>query len=642
MKSLKRYVSILIIFILAISCNEDFLKDGPNFDDSSHTSPLFISPNWDADDYIIYLQDAGNANFTIAHAPEWLTVSAQSGQFSGNAAVLHCKANTCNDFSGTGIYYSYLTLSVEGRGNLAFPVAYISEGNPEADMENFFTLDCTNGFTASMSIKNIGEGVLIWHFEEYPEWLIPMSNTVNIMAQNTQNQFIISYNEQSFPFSENLAGKIIIATNDKNRPVVEVTVQVDLGISSFHMLDYYNTIDFGWAQTARSLVFSNREGGILLWEIEGCPEWITVSPPKGITHPVSGANLTIYCHRELLLYGENTDTIYLKTNDENNPLISISVTAIRSISANPDNVMDIPGNVVNAFMDKQSDILYLTTNQPDRLLTFDTNVKAIVRELPLNDAPTCFRLSEDGHFALIGHDGYVTYMDTESFSVINTIEVNHRVKDIEWGADNWCCYSVTDDNSSYLYWINLNTNEIEYDDQQSGYGFLRKIPNHYFMIAKTGGTNGTHVYNLTTRKKEYGNSCFVSGFFAENGEFMYSGEGNIYSTFSFLVNNPAYVAPPIGHFTPVQHSFYWIDHNRASQSIWCLSPWAERYTDYEIIQFDDTDFTKMKTYYYSDHNNNNPVMLQYLFTNQAGTELIVVRNVADYQVSWSLEFIPVN
>ena len=642
MKSFNLYICISVILTLAFSCNNDFLKEEPIFDMTSHSTPFYISPNWEPDDYRIFCEDIGNAAFTVVETPEWLTVSTLAGQFVDNTAVLHCKANTFNDFSEPGLFYSYITLSVERKENMAFPVAYISEGNPKIDMNNFFLLDYKNRYTCEMPIANTGDGVLLWHIKQYPEWLAPMSNDVNIITQySRQDRTVISYNYDDCPFWENLSGKIVIETNDINKPVMEVTVQVDFGYPVLNIGEYFSTVDFGWTQTSLSFSFFNQGDGLLIWEIEGCPEWLTVSQSNGFIYPFNSANMTFTCNRELLLSGENTAIIYLKTNDLNKPLVPVIFTAIRNLSANPDNVMDIPGNVVSVIMDKQSDILYLITNQPNRLLAYDTQSKALLRELSLDDEPACFGLSEDGHGAIIGHNGYISYIDADNFTLVKTIETNHNVKDIEWGVDNWCCYSISDIEQSCLHWINLNTNEMFYDDQLSGYGFLCKIPNQNFVIALTGDLNGTHIYNLNTRKIEYVNSCFVSGFFSENGEYMYSSDGRIYNTSSFYLNVPAYIATPVGKFSPIQNSFFWIDHNETTQSIWCLSPWSNRYTDYEIIQYDDSEYARIRKFYYSDYYNDSPVMLHYIFTNQAGTELVIIRNVTGGNFMWSLEFFPV-
>ena len=99
--------------------------------------------------------------------------------------------------------------------------------------------------------------------------------------------------------------------------------------------------------------------------------------------------------------------------------------------ANPDMVKSIEGNITDAYLDQQTDILYFTTGQPNRFVAYDISAKTIIRELSLSHAPSCFSMLEDGSKALIGHSGYITCVDMNSFSVIKTIEVNYNIYDIE-------------------------------------------------------------------------------------------------------------------------------------------------------------------------------------------------------------------
>ena len=651
MKNLIQYITISILLLLAFSCNNDFLKDSPEDNIASESSTIIISPNWEATDYNIYCQGIGNAKFTIVQAPGWLNISTRSGQFSNNIATLHCKASVHKDFSETGMYHTFLTLSIEGKDNLAIPIVYITEGNPVIETSSHLTINY-NSFNAALSIKNTGKGILTWDILELPQWLSLNENmsyrSPHVLPEDGEGTVYLSYNSD-IPYQANLSSQLVIISNDKNHPVVEVEVQMDLGEPALYCYSGFS-LDFGRTETTHTFEFSNQGNGMLVWKIEECPEWLSVSKTSGYLSPYSGENLTFTCNRDLLPSGLNTVTVYLNTNDKQNPSFPITVTA-RNNTANPENVKAIEGNITDAWLDKKTDILYLTTAQPNRLLAYDIQNKTVARALSLSYAPTCFSVSEDGQKTVIGHSGYITSIDMDNFSVIKTMEINHIVYDIEWGKGDWCCYSVPNVQWTYLYWVNLNTSETVYSDQIYESCRLRKIPNQDYIIgAELMVSAGVHVFDINTRKKEYSNFTFIGNFyFSENGLYMYSGAspgfsigGNIYRTSSFFINDYAYDVSPIGKFTPAPHRSYWIDHHAASHSVWIVSSSSDYYYDEqrEIIQYEDNDYTRKATYYYDDYYNNRFVQAHYVFANNAGTELVVIRNATNGN-EWSLEFIPV-
>ena len=124
MNKIFKYNTVLLIFLLVCSCNDDFLKEETDF--YAKVATIFISPKMDAKDYEIYCPYAGDATFTISNYPSWLIISPLSGQFNGSFTILNCKANTYSLFSESGIYNTYFVMSVEGKGNALVRVAYVS------------------------------------------------------------------------------------------------------------------------------------------------------------------------------------------------------------------------------------------------------------------------------------------------------------------------------------------------------------------------------------------------------------------------------------------------------------------------------------------------------------------------------------
>ena len=656
MKNLFQYLTITTGLLFAFSCNNDFLTNEPALV-SGESSSIVISPDWPEKDYSIYCQGLGNAKFTVTHSPSWLTVSPPSGQFVNDTATVRCKASSYCDFTDIGIYNAFLTLSVDGKGNFTVPIRYIVEGNPVIETASRLTIKY-DSFSNELPIKNTGRGILIWNITALPSWLslnYGDSNNnryPNLLPQDGVTSVYLSC-KPDIPYEENLSGKIGIASNDQSKPQVEVEVVMDWGNPVFRY-EGSNTMDFGLTETIRLFEFSNQGNGLLVWKIEDCPEWLSVSKTSGSLIPYSQERITFTCIRSLIPLDQSPVVIHMKTNDKNTPSYPITVIT-RSNAANPDDVKEITGNITDAYLDRSSDILYLTTNLPSRFLAYDIKSKTLVHELSLDYAPTCFSLSADGRKAVIGHNGHITSVDMNHFSVTKTFEVNYILYDVEWGAGSWCCYTPGEEVQNYnLQWKNLDTGET-YDARREdiqGYGSLfgrtliKKIPHQDYIVASKLAilpTGITIFDNQNRNPVRYFHEDIGSFWFSSDGNYLFSSGNQIYRT-SLFMTTPDLLLPPIGKFlpAPANSQILWIDHHAASHSIVVLTSSSDYYDErHEIIQYEDNDFTRKASYFYDDYYKGSPMLAHYVFVNNAGTELVVIRNATSGNALWTLEFMPI-
>jgi len=335
MKNLIHYIFIASLCLIAFACNKDFLSKTPELPSLTTTSEILISPGWDAKDYSIQIPEASNASFSIVQIPNWLRVSTLSGQFTNGVATINCSAFVNNDYSGTiGIYKSSIVLDINGFGNTVIPISYIVEGNPAIE-----TGDCViNDFINSLPfvIKNNGNGILLWSVVEKPDWIsfnesvptsYPPSSTSFAIPPNGEMDFTLSYNILSL-LPDSLSGRIVIASNDKNQSETVVPIQFNLGNPSFST--YTNQVDFGPTDNTQYLQIYNMAEGFLTWKISSCPEWLSVSGTMNYLLPHSALALQFNCDRSLMPNEWISQTIYLETNDPDNPSYAITVTVDNS------------------------------------------------------------------------------------------------------------------------------------------------------------------------------------------------------------------------------------------------------------------------------------------------------------------------
>jgi hypothetical protein len=417
---------------------------------------------------------------------------------------------------------------------------------------------------------------------------------------------------------------------------------------------YTDEIDFGHADNERLLNIGNSGDGILTWQIENFPEWLTFSSTQGLLYP-SGYSyeVKVNCDRSKLSEGMNYAIINIKTNDPENPVERISIRC-RNGSTNSDNVKAISGTVTDAWFDKQSNILYISTKQPNRLLLYDTKTKTPAHEIVLPNAPNCFSMSEDKSRVAVGHDGKISYIDMSTHAVVKSVEVESIVFDIEWGEGDWCCYTPgTQVQHCNLKWINAVSNELD-ESMSNGsniYGgtIVKKIPRQNYIIATslTLSPGGIIVFNSQTREySNYFHESIGPFWFSSDGSYLFDSYYNVYRTSALSEEDIL----PIAKLDLNDHGVKWIDYDPVTGSLWIISHNYFDGPDFKIRQLETNDYTLVYTFGYDDYYMTEVngeyaeyrVEAHYVFANSSSNELLVIKNLMDQGNAWSIEHITVN
>jgi hypothetical protein len=638
-----------IIGLLFLSCNNDFLYENSLTFDGTTTaqSTIVVSPDWDAEDYPVVCPAAKNANFRITGKPDWLTVGSLDGKFTNGTALINCSATKVADFAAIGIYYEFMTIEDENGGKYAIQVAYINEGNPRIETPENIGINANN-HQAMLRIVNQSEGILIWQVVECPEWLqldfpnnpymqsndgMPSGLLLKDVSTELYLSLIFSGN-----ISQKMTGQVVIASNDKTNPLKTIQVNVDLG--NPHISLYSMQLDFGKTGTSAGLDIRNQNDGILLWQFTDLPEWLTCSQTKGRIINYGWQNVTFTADRNRVPEGVFSTTIYLNSNDASNPEIPITVK-IRNSTANPAGIIDIEGNVTDAWLDKSTEKLYYTTAQPNKLIEFDIALKTVKRSLDLTKAPSCFSISDNGQEMAIGQAGQFSIVDLNNFKIVKELDAYYQINDIAWATDDVIVYTPKEGQWGNMYWTDITTNSTISIYGVYGGSIIKKIPGYDYMLYTDLNLSpgGISVVNVQTKNEQYYTHESIGNFwFSQNGQYLFCRENKIYRVSDLVSRGDI---SPVATFWTDYYGYYpfWIDDHTETNSVWLLRNAGS------IIQYEANDFTYVKSLNCTDFYIKNGVEYdvegKYLFANQAGTELAVLRNATNDQAAWSLEFIPV-
>jgi hypothetical protein len=561
-------------------------------------------------------------------------------------------------YEKTGIYIDQMLVSSGGK-KYAVPVYYVTEGDPAVQVNRTFEISFNN-FNNQLQISNSGNGILLWDIVSMPDWMnvnMQQFDAMSLMLGKDASAFIPFNFDAQKSIQGELKGEIILKTNDKKNELIRISVSVSLGNPKLFFLTDY--LEFASSETTKNYGVFNQGDGILIWNFEGMPDWLTVSPSNGMYLPYSSdGNVTFTCDRSKLKPGLNSARFYLKSNDPEKTFIPIHVT-VRVAGIN-ENVRILEGNLIEAAFNKNSNTLYYVTSQPDKLVAYNVNTKRISHELTLSKAPTCLGITEDFTQAVIGHGGMISIINITDFSFIKTFETNYTVYDAEWADIDWFCFTKTNNSANYLLWKNIKTDDTYQTSTVNnffGTADLKKIPGQPYLAGarKDISPTGLFVFDISTKTlKSYTHETMGNLWFFNEGKSAVTGYSYIVRTSSIISATGNFITPTptIGELKENEFRYpsWWIDFSPLRHSIWAIKSFhANTYFQPQyatIYEFEDNDYTLVKTYYYDNYFQPDAqsapyeVEARYVFANNEGTELSVLRKGKDNNV-WSIEFIPV-
>lgn len=656
MQHILKNTLIFTILCLLTSCSKDFLiEKSTQVYSPVGLSNIYISPDWQSSNYLFKLTSVKEVDYEIASKPSWLNIDSDSGHLSDSIAVVQCHATKNSAFNAPGIYLDFMTVKAD-EINFKVPVAYITEGNPTLQIPSKNALSYDTYGRPSLPIQNTGLGILIWKINSLPDWLVLdtaqfESNSLYIFP-NTSYNLPLRFNPNK-GYSGNLTGSIVLTTNDKEHPIVTINVSAYIGTP--HLSIHTNAVNFSFTESSKTLNFSNYGDGDLLWEFKDIPEWLTISPSRGINFTTSSNdNIIFSCDRTKLSPGQNSAIVNLKTNDLSNPSYSITVTAIApGINKN---MLSVDGNIIDAVFNKNTNILYYVTSIPNKFIAYDVIGRTVLNEISLSKAPTSFAISEDWTKAAVGHNGFLSAINLSINTVTTTYALDYSINDIAWAENDWFCYTQNGGSFSGLHWINTANGTLYDSTDKSGLdgnSIVKKVPNQAYMIATRNNTSpsGFFAYDISTKnKKSYSHMDLSNFWFSENGDYIFARNLNVYRTTSSTGATDTFNADinAIGKIINGSENTYGLqDLYHSTNYLWVLQK-DSYFSDLSnsLFQIEDNDYTLVKkiayNIYYQPDAQTAPfnVSANYVFANKEETEIVVLcKGVSNN--TWVMEFIPV-
>ncbi|WP_347839270.1 hypothetical protein [uncultured Draconibacterium sp.] len=527
---------------------------------------------------------------------------------------------------------------------------------PEENQEQVFTTDVQNHFdtgtTSGVIQFNLsGSDNGKFRVVVYPQWLGIKTFEGNLSNGNCTIPFDFK-NVNDFMVDGRAEGYLFVKLGDAG--VFRITVSYGKTTAEQPPVEgqepmYCSTaeIDFG-TEDNRSFSIANYGSVDKYWYIENIPEWLELSPASGTLY--GGETKDIYCtvNRGEMTPGDYSQIINIESN---NPQLSHGVRINMTVAASGDPVNSksltwFDGELKDAYYHKTTDVLYLLTRSPNKLLVKTTGSTEF-NAYDLERVPYCIDVSEDGKMLVIGYNqAYVDVWNAETLQREKLIETDCVPYDVALGENGWCYLAPDEDQHVHLYSLNLETG-VTFRSTSSvalyEKSVLRKIPGKplIYITRPQLSPTGLLIANI---EKGAANDTIPSWHESIGKDFWFTPDLNaLIGANKVVFRTPDYTTQSVhgqelsrlGTIEIPRNSIQSLDYNQKLETYFVVGSdywWAPDAAE-TIYQVDAVSYSAVKSFKVSTYpgylnNQNNPDMdVHFVFTNLSGTELYALKNV---------------
>lgn len=418
------------------------------------------------------------------------------------------------------------------------------------------------------------------------------------------------------------------------------------------------TFAWGFNREEKNFSISNTNyDSYLVYKIEEYPDWITITSENAIDGEgyavLPGGAISSDYHMHVnthgLAPGEYSGKISIVSNDKAHPLSQIEVNVRVS---DPKNMYAIEGTVKDCEFDKERNILYIATAQPDKILMYDTDNGMKVTQYDLAGNIRCLTLSENGQCLLVGQDNQLSVINLSDFSE-KRIPLDIDVADVADGGNGFYYLSSYKGNNLngdfYSYEISTGTMTLSHYSTNLIEGDrMVKVKGKPYLFTTCSATLPGGIYGIDISEGNpkllfyWHEETYNKLWFAENR--LFTGLGDLYSLTNEELSDKTRLDNLPKNSNQITNSRFFLgfDVNAQTKSIWGsgyfdvqqVEPKPLISQEYKIIEWDlntlEIKRTVEPSYYdttYNGKTNEYPTVPHYIFTTSRGEKMYLVKNI---------------
>lgn len=462
-------------------------------------------------------------------------------------------------------------------------------------------------------------------------------------------------------------GYIVLHIHDFGQLAIPVC-NLNLGTPSASLSE--TLFDFGISRQSQSLSIINSAEGYLWYKMTSKPSWISLKDASDtplleineerILAPHSFDGYQVFPDVSNLEPGDHEGEIVFETTDPLHPLFIIDVKINVRSYENPESLVSLEGDVVDAAYDRISNRLFVLTKNPEKLIRFDIP-SGDRSEITFDKSVNCFHLPEDGNNIYVGMSEKMDVIDAATMAVIRGYPVDFNIHSLLYDGDG--SVYMTRHHSGWLGEERLHKMELQtgvyttwkisdlYENTK-----LKKIKgkSEFLATRETVTPNGVIWVDFSTgipELKRYwhtslGNTLWMS----ENQQYLYSGYGTVYLSPTPTTGENLTEVGQLKIDGNQYYHYLCFEHVKQSGSIWASHDKNDWRYKNVVVEFDDGTYAKRREIELNDYVTTYQgrldyykTLARYIFLNHTGDQLILLKNIKESDArAWHLEVIDVS
>ena len=531
----------------------------------------------------------GTASWTVESKPSWLVLSQESGHLNNSPTTL----NLTTDESGLnpGTYSGDLKIS-SSAGPAFAKINFTIDAHPEAqlstDQLNFDPVTEVQNFT----LTNSGTGGLTWTAATEASWMTITPAEGSISASGNMEIEVV-VNRENLPVGTQNANIVISSNADHGDVLLPVTMEVP-EIATIALSADSVGVDFFVENNTVTII---NDGNVTYdYSITMDESFVTLSPSTGTLAMGETVDVTITPDRTALSTGTSTTTLTISNNKGE------SVTLPVSVNHFIEEKLLISGILKDAEYDRNNDVFILAF---DKELRKYNPADESFTSVALNLASNCVSVSLDGRYAVVGHTGFISYVDLSTMTLLETYSVTTDVFDIVLAPNGYVYAFPEEDQWEKIRCLNLSDGTETLSGVSSIYENTRaKLhPSGNYIYGANNGLSPSDFekYDITGGTASYMYDSPYHGDFEFRGNIWISDDGtrlfsramNVFKSTTDKATDMTY-AGALGEGSFVVA----LDHSSLINKVYAVLTTGNRYDDIpssEVSVYDGTYYQLEKT-----------------------------------------------
>ncbi len=303
---------------------------------------------------------------------------------------------------------------------------------------------------------------------------------------------------------------------------------------------------------------SDPDGDPLTWS------WTIATKPGGSTATLSAAG-SVNAHFVADKAGSYVVALVVSDGKVSSTSDTVAITATATV--NPGPVAMLNHRVVDAEYSRALERIVTVSESPNALHVYDPVAKTTAT-VPLNLPPTAVGVGPTGLLAAVGHNGWISYVNLQTLTLIDTLPVTCDVIDIVLGGNGWVYAFPRIDQWEHIRSVNLTTRQ---ESLSTGYSIragtlVRAHPNG---TAIYGADNGLSPSDIEKYSIANGNAAMLYDspyhgtypmcgdlWISEDGARIFTRCGNVFWSSSTPAQDMVYAGalPGVSNIRSLSHS----------------------------------------------------------------------------------------